>query len=298
MKARWVAGLAVVGLALVACSASPNGSPASSTTPAPVTVTVPPTTVTAPPPPPPAQPTVTVTKAPPPPVTGTKTVEPEPYTKPPVEPDPLPSDEQIRTDAANAFDVVNTYWENLFATWVDPSGNPVSWYRPNLYHGDGFYDSTRGGGYDACGPLPPQNAEYCPRSGNVSWDIDMFREDEARHGNAPVYWTVAHEVGHAAQWRFRADNEEGAAPPLGDTRHAEQQADCLSGATLAKAEQDGYVTAEPGAVDEIVRYISEMEPGDHGTPAERRHAFQHGHDTGDVESCLYNQGVPPPGLFA
>ena len=83
-----------------------------------------------------------------------------------------------------------------------------------------------------------------------------------------------------------------------DTVHSEQQADCLSGATLAKAEQDGYVNAEPGAVDEIISFISGMESGgDHGSSAARKHAFQHGHDTGDVESCLYNRGVPPPGLF-
>ena len=120
------------------------------------------------------QPTVTVTEAPPPPVTTTKAVEPEPYTEPPAEPDPLPSDEQIRIDAANAFDMVNTYWENLFATWVDRAGNPVSWYRPNLYQGDGFYDSTRGGGYTgpepwtgaccgtACSPTAPDNSRPDP----------------------------------------------------------------------------------------------------------------------------------------
>ena len=214
------------------------------------------------------------------------------------------SDDQIRTDAANAFEVVNTYWENLFATWKDPQGRPVYWQRPALYRVDGFYDSSLGEDFFCAGDqLGPQNASFCGSTatgtGTVEWDMDLFREQEGGHGNAPVYWTIAHEVGHAAQARFRHDNQGGAAPPMSDTVHTELQADCLSGATLAKAEQDGYLTDTSGTgVDEIIGFMSGMESGgDHGSSAARKHAFLHGHDTGDVESCLYNLGVPPPGLF-
>ena len=295
MRKTIVLGLVLSGLSLAACSPSPNGTPREPGPAATMTATV---TATASPPP--------QVTAPPAPVTKTETTTIAP---PPVSPPTRTreasglSDAQIRTDAANAFDVVNTYWENLFATWKDPQGYPIFWQRPALYRGDGFYDSTRGEDFFCAGdPLGPDNASFCGSvasgTGTLEWDMDLFRSQEAGYGNAPIYWTIAHEVGHAAQTRFRHDNQGGAAPPMGDTVHSEQQADCLSGATLAKAEQDGYVNAEPGAVDEIISFISGMESGgDHGSSAARKHAFQHGHDTGDVESCLYNRGVPPPGLF-
>jgi predicted metalloprotease len=127
----------------------------------------------------------------------------------------------------------------------------------------------------------------------------LFRQQEGKFGDAPVYAIVAHEVGHAAQARFRFDNEAGAAPPS-HTVAEEQQADCLSGATLAKAEQDGYLTADPGDFEEIVNSfmaLKEQDGGDHGNAADRLHAFEHGYNSGDVESCLYNRAVPPPGLF-
>ena len=82
--------------------------------------------------------------------------------------------------------------------------------------------------------------------------------------------------------------------PRGTTPlHNELQADCLAGATLAKAEQDGYLTADPGRYATIVTALAELnEPGDHGTDAQRIAAYNLGYD-GDIESCLYNKGVPP-----
>jgi len=309
MRRTIVLGLVLAGgLSLAACAQSLDGTPVEAgkapVTAAPsvtVTVTAPPSAA------PPITETKTTTVAPP---SSTRRVEP-PSTReaPPsstkvASPSQASSEHQIRTDAANAFEVVNTYWENLFATWKDPQGRPVYWQRPALYRGDGFYDSDLGEDFLCAGDsLGPQNASFCGSpatgTGTVAWDMDLFREQEEEHGNAPVYWTIAHEVGHAAQARFQHDNQGGAAPRMGDTVHTELQADCLSGATLAKAEQDGYLTDTYGTgVDEIIGFISGMESGgDHGSSAARKHAFLHGHDTGDVESCLYNRGVPPPGLF-
>jgi len=252
------------------------------------------------------KPPVTVTAPPPPPVTVTTTApSPAPKSESKPQEPQSSSDGEIRADAASAFDVVNTYWENLFATWKDPQGHPVYWYRSDLYRGDGFYDSARGEDF-YCGAgegLGPTNAAFCgpdaALTGKIAWDMQLFREQENRFGDAPVYAIIAHEVGHAAQARFRFDDEAGAAPPP-RTVAAEQQADCLSGASLAKAEQEGLTTADPGDFDEIVDSFMALETqdgGDHGDAADRLHAFRHGYGTGDVESCLYNQGVPPPGMF-
>ncbi len=203
---------------------------------------------------------------------------------------------EIRTETASAFNVVNTYWSNLFASWHGEQGEPIQWWTPVLYHGDGFYDSARGNSIGCGGTPNPINASFCPDgygSGTVSWDMELFRQ-EALFGDGPIYAVVAHEIGHAAQARFRADNESGASPPVWDTVHTELQADCLAGATLAKAERDGYLTIEPGALDDIAAatgFFNE-DGGVHGTDAQRIGAFNEGHG-GDIESCLYNQGVPP-----
>jgi hypothetical protein len=207
-----------------------------------------------------------------------------------------PSDAEIRSETAAAFDVVNTYWSNLFASWHGEQDEPIEWWTPALYDGDGFYDSARGNDIGCDGTPNPINASFCPNrygSGTLSWDLELFRQEEL-FGDGPIYAVVAHEIGHAAQARFRTDNEAGASPPVWDTVHNELQADCLAGATLAKAEQDGYLIIEPGDLDEIAaatRFFNEG-GGDHGSAAQRVDAFDKGHG-GDIESCLYNRGVPP-----
>ena len=110
---------------------------------------------------------------------------------------------------------------------------------------------------------------------------------------------VSHEIGHAAQIRFAQDGEGLATPPSYDGPHFEQQADCLGGAALGRMVNDGYLTTYPGYEEDITAYILSMPEGngDHGTDADRLHAFRHGYDFANVESCLYNKGVSPPGLF-
>ena len=80
----------------------------------------------------------------------------------------------------------------------------------------------------------------------------------------------------------------------------ELQADCIAGASLGKAEQDGYLVIEPGDLDEIDRafitlineYGTSTAPPSNGSPR----PSTLGYNNGDIESCLYNQGVPPPGF--
>ena len=48
------------------------------------------------------------------------------------------------------------------------------------------------------------------------------------------------------------------------------------------------------SLGEIVTFISTMESGgDHGDAADRLTQFRRGYATGDVETCLWNRGVPP-----
>jgi hypothetical protein len=205
--------------------------------------------------------TVTITETVQPPIPGTHTAPPTrtPTSSEQPRPDsdttisdetalPDDTDAEIKTTTAHAYDVVNTYWVNLFASWHDDQGNPIQWWSPDRYPGDGFYDSARGQ-VAGCGDDYDNaaNAFFCSDgsgTGFLAWDL-AFRQ-EVSFGDAAIYATVAHEFGHAAQARFRADREGGASPPRNDTMRNELQADCLAGATLAKAEQDGYLTADPG----------------------------------------------------
>jgi len=254
--------------------------------------------------------TETATPAPPPPTTSEPA--PPPSTEvppPPDEPDPAPpayqTDAEVRSDAAGAFGVANQYWVNLFGTWHDDDDNPIQWWTPRQYNGDGFYDSATGsvpgchGDYDNEG-----NAFFCPDgpyfgaagTGTVAWDLDLFRLLDNGIGDAPIYVTVAHELGHAAQERFLFDREYGAVP-VSDVGQ-ENQADCLAGATLRKAAEEGNLTFEDGDMSEINDFLVLIADGEtHGTPEERTGLFALGYSKGDIESCLFDQGSPPPGWF-
>lgn len=287
-----------VALTLTACGASLPGEPTSvTTTPPPVTVTqtAPTTTVTTTAAPATA-PTVTTTEPAPPPPTVTVTQIPPSTERPEPEPEPPSGDEEIRATTGHAFTVVNTYWSDVFGGWPPENGHPIVWWEPSLLNGDGFYDSDNGNPYGCDGEFLPGNAAFCPDgrgSGTVSWDLALLREEDM-FGDGPIYATVAHEEGHAAQARFRYDNESGASPPRGDTLRTELQADCLAGATIAKAQQDGYLTLTPDQVRGIALATrAENTAGDHGTDDQRVAAFDLGHGTGNVETCLYNKGVSP-----
>ena len=106
----------------------------------------------------------------------------------------------------SAFGVANQYWDNVFAHWEGNHGEPVYWTTPRLFHEDGFYDSSSGF-FGTCGGerRPAGNAGFCKdfgtESGEVAWDLPYMR-DVAVEGDSALYAVVAHEVGHAAQWRF------------------------------------------------------------------------------------------------
>lgn len=299
-----IAAAGVIALT-AACGTSTAGSPTTGPAAPTVTSTVTATqTETAT-----ATETAMVTPAPPPPSTSSPTSPPPAATRtetpattqeaPPPLADP---DAEIRAAVASAFGVADRYWSDVFTHWEGNHGEPVYWDTPRLFHGDGFYDSSRGF-FGTCGSerRPPDNAGFCKDgyagTGELAWDI-VFMHHVAADGDGALYAVVAHEVAHAAQWRFWFDGEGGATPEPPTIHHDspkyEQQADCIAGVTLARAVQDGYLPVELD-LDGIARSL--VDAGDdgssHGTPAERTGAFGTGYRTGDVESCLYNQGRPP-----
>ena len=167
---------------------------------------------------------------------------------------------------------------------------------PQRFNADGFYDSTRGqvapchGNYDSA-----RIAFFCGESngtGFVAWDMQFFRE-KAHFSNHAYYVVVAHEIGHAAQSRFVADRQYAAT--YGTKPLHELEADCLSGAALSKAVQDGYLSQDDGDLDKAKDLmLATHDSESHGTPEQRVKWFFMGYDSNYIETCLGQNGVAPP----
>jgi predicted metalloprotease len=102
-------------------------------------------------------------------------------------------------------------------------------------------------------------------------------------GDAWVYLIIAHEWGHAIQARL----DQSLVSPA-----AELQADCLAGASLKGAAQDGLIQFEPGDDEEIGKTLSEVaddfpwtSESDHGNAQQRTSAFSQGAN-GGVAACI------------
>lgn len=277
----------------------PAPAPTAEPTPAPPpiteTVTVMPT-----PTPVPEQPTVTVTEQPPAPAPDPTTQQ---YTQPPTQQETMPvgdppspqlTDADIRLEVGEAVGVVDQYWINLFSGWKDKyTGQPSQWWYPQLYNGNGFYDTAiEYAPY--CYDEQVGGASFCQTnngSGWMSWDMEFFRPFAMDSNDVVFYFTVAHETAHAAQWRFIWDGE-GPATTNATSVLEETQADCMAGVTLAKAAQDGYLNIEPGDMEgeitDVMTVIGDYE-NDHGTPQERYAAYDRGYQSADIEACLGNR---------
>ncbi|MDP9862151.1 MULTISPECIES: neutral zinc metallopeptidase [Streptosporangium] len=178
-------------------------------------------------------------------------------------------------DISAALYVVNRYWA---AHW------------PRLFTGR-YSAPAVFGGYQRGGRKPPfcgakrldyDNAWYCHNGDYIAWDVDLM-EDGYRSGDAWVYLVIAHEWGHAVQRRLHDDLV---------LRTYELQADCLAGAVLYGAADDGILRFERGDLEEIAeahRRLGDETPwtdiSDHGTAAQRMSAFKRGARYG-VPGCL------------
>jgi hypothetical protein len=180
----------------------------------------------------------------------------------------------MRTDEETAVSATDTFWRRRFAELFGRS------YRPPRVEGSYLgSDGPRCGGE----PSVPFNAVYCPAGDFVAWDDNLMAAGYQQIGDAWVYLIIAHEWGHAIQARLDRSRVSVA---------AELQADCLAGATLQGATEDGSIAIEPGDTEELTRTLLAVADDfpwtserDHGNAQQRIAAFNQG-ASGGVQSCV------------
>jgi uncharacterized protein len=181
--------------------------------------------------------------------------------------------ESMRDDEAAAVRAVDTFWRRQFLhVFGREYRSPRVW---------GRYIGTNG---PSCAGQPsvPFNAFYCQPGDFLAWDERLMASGYSQIGDAWVYLVIAHEWGHAIQARLRRDLVSVA---------AELQADCLAGAALQGAANEGLIVIEPGDSEEIAQTLAAVaddypwtNESDHGNAAERTSSFNTGVE-GGVKAC-------------
>jgi uncharacterized protein len=182
---------------------------------------------------------------------------------------PSPTGDSMATDERTAVQITDTYWKRHFTELFGRT------YRsPRVVGGYTGRNGPRCGGE----PSVPFNAFYCTVGDFLAWDEDLMAVGYERIGDAWVYLIIAHEWAHAIQARLERDRVSVA---------AELQADCLAGASLQGAAQDGLVTIEPGDDEEIGQTLAAVADDypwtserDHGNARQRIGAFNQGAEGG------------------
>ena len=204
---------------------------------------------------------------------------------------PLPGDHREVVPAA--IDDLNTWWaENfpkLYGAEYSPvqkvvAGNPGTTLPRCFRQGTGRYRDVAG------------NAFYCPDGQDfIAYDdASLFAELTTEYGSAAAAVVIAHEWGHAIQWRARVDEQ---------SVIMEQQADCYAGAWTGHAMNDSDAlvkipTAELprvlGAMISVAdtKGVSANNPQAHGSGFDRASAFQDGFVNGP-KACVDYPTNPP-----
>jgi predicted metalloprotease len=176
-------------------------------------------------------------------------------------------------DERTAVEVSDRFWQGWFA---DQGRRYV---RPRVAGG---YVGSNG---PSCAGQPsvPGNAYYCPAGNFLAWDENLMRAGYDQIGDAWVYLVIAHEWGHAIQAQL---------PGRLVAQAVELQADCLAGAALQGAADQGLVQIQEGDEQEIARALQAVaddfpwtDVTSHGNAQQRTSAFQAGVADG-VDGCL------------
>lgn len=188
---------------------------------------------------------------------------------------------ELVEDMNSAVRATNQYWT---AHWNDFFTS--SYTSPKVF---GLYDGTRPQDGPTCGGEPPlaDNAFYCATGEDyLAFDVNLVARGKDI-GDGWVYLIVAHEWGHAIQFRLSRELQ---------TPAAELQADCFAAAALYGAARDGVITFEDGDEKEISSGLIEVadetpftNEGDHGDAFQRIQAFAQGR-AGGVQGCLPMSG--------
>jgi predicted metalloprotease len=191
---------------------------------------------------------------------------------PPAEEPPLPAG-MVETEKA-AVSVVDGFWKRHYR---ELSGR--TYLSPKV---SGGYRGNEG---PTCAGQPsvPFNAFYCRTNDTLAWDENLMATGYRQIGDSWVYLIIAHEWGHAIQARLRRGLT---------ALSVELQADCLAGATLQGAADDGLVKVEPGDAEELRRTLAAAADSypwtnrrDHGDAQQRIAAFNTGARNG-LKSCF------------
>jgi uncharacterized protein len=204
---------------------------------------------------------------------------------------PSTDDVSAEQELTDAIVVVDQYWADNYEWYFGEE-----YVAPLVYTGSEGVQGMYTSGVDsyACGgeeALTPSNALHCAEPVGEDWvavSDDLLYEGTNQIGDAFVYMVVAHEWAHGIQER-----QPGWTAPW-----TELQADCLAGATLAEATEQGLLTWDEGDEEELAVGLQAVadetgwtDTSSHGSAQERIDFFQHGVDNG-VEGCLYD-GMQP-----
>ncbi|MFI5609587.1 neutral zinc metallopeptidase [Amycolatopsis sp. NPDC051903] len=197
-------------------------------------------------------------------------------------------DDQLATAAIAD---VEAYWDATLPAEFGQSFKPVT----SLLS----YDSRTDTEETACGSVKKLvNAFYCSADDSVAWDrgvlLPMLRQ---RFGGMSVVTVLAHEFGHAIQYRL--------GPKAGITKNTpgvvkEQQADCFAGGYfrwVAEGNSEYYRVSTAEGLDQIMAAMffirdqagtSGTDRQAHGTAFDRTFAFQTGFEKGPKECAAMN----------
>ncbi|WP_158887382.1 neutral zinc metallopeptidase [Amycolatopsis anabasis] len=211
--------------------------------------------------------------------------------KPDLQVDDLTNEESDQIAAASIADVMSYWDEQLPKNFDGQKFEPVK----SLLS----YDSSGENRETACGDTKELvNAFYCGRDDSVAWDrgvlLPMLLK---RFGKMSVVTVLAHEFGHAVQYRLLDKAGISANTP---SIVKEQQADCFAGGYfryLAEDKSKYFKLSTSEGLNEVMASLffirdqagdSAVEKGAHGSAFDRSYAFQIGFEKTPKDCATIN----------
>ncbi|MGY1808072.1 neutral zinc metallopeptidase [Blastococcus sp. SYSU D00669] len=203
----------------------------------------------------------------------------------------------VDTESRNSLADLYTFWEQAYPEAFGEEFEPLQggFYSVDLENLDPsqFPDGV------GCGADPEEvagtGAFFCAGAGSpnddaITYDKNFLTELAEQYGRALVPFVMAHEFGHAIQWRINGLE--------GESINIETQADCFAGAWTAWAVEGNsdHTSVRLPELDEIIRgYLITADAvgsdpsrdGAHGSYFDRVSAIIEGYD-GGVAACRDN----------